>query len=210
MSSNPYQGRYPVLKARRIVWEEIARWVYRQVGPVSSVVELGAGYCDFINAFPADAKMAIDLNPDMAHFASADVEFRCLDVTREWPIAPRSIDLVFASNFLEHLPVDAGRRLVGRVLESLRPGGRIALLQPNFRRCPEHYFDDDTHVAVYSDDTLAQTLLDAGFRIERVDPGLLPLQMKSRLPKWRGLVRAYLASPVKPGGAQMFVLGRRP
>ena len=97
--------------------------------------------------------------------------------------------------------------LLGRIHSSLRTGGHVALLQPNFRLCPEKYFDDETHIAVYSDDTLAQALLDAGFSIAKVVPGLLPLTMKSRLPKWQGLVRAYLRSPIKPNGAQMFLLG---
>lgn len=206
---NPYRGRYPVLRSRRVVWEEVARWVSARVGPVTDVLELGAGYCDFVNAYPAERRMAFDMNPEMAGCADEGVEFRCLDVTREWPVPLRSLDLVFASNFLEHLTVEDGRRLLERVYASLRPGGRLALLQPNFRLCPAHYFDDETHVAVYSDDGLAQALLDAGFFVERVEPGLLPFSMKSRLPKWRLLVRAYLSSPVKPAGAQMFLMGRR-
>ncbi|MCA9551071.1 MAG: class I SAM-dependent methyltransferase [Myxococcales bacterium] len=210
MSTFTYQGRYPVLASRRGVWQEVAGWIDRRFGPFDSAVELGAGYCDFINSLPARHKRALDINPEMAHHAGPGVEFICGDVTTKWPIAPSSADLVFASNFLEHIPVFAGATLLREVKEALRPGGRLVLLQPNFRRCAAHYFDDETHVAVYSDDTLTQAVIDAGFVIEHVDPGFLPFSMKSRLPKWRGLVRLYLNSPVKPGAAQMLIVGRRP
>ena len=36
----------------------IAEFVARDVGPVDSVVELGAGYCDFINQYPAATRTA--------------------------------------------------------------------------------------------------------------------------------------------------------
>ena len=44
----------------------------------------------------------------------------------------------------------------------------------------------------------------AGFRVVRKVPGLLPFSMKSRLPKWPFLIRAYLSSPWKPLAAQMY------
>lgn len=209
MRGQEYLGRYPELPSRAGVWCEVARWIERRIGPVESAIELGAGFCDFSNALAARRKRAFDINPEMARYAGPDVDFVCVDVTERWPADPASADLVFASNFLEHIPVADGASLLRNVHEALRPGGRVVLLQPNFRRCAARYFDDDTHVAVYSDDSLTQAVLDAGFAIERVDPGFLPLTMKSRLPKWRGLVRMYLRSPVKPGASQMLVVGRK-
>ncbi|MCB9651429.1 MAG: class I SAM-dependent methyltransferase [Deltaproteobacteria bacterium] len=125
MSTFTYQGRYPVLASRRGVWQEVAGWIDRRFGPFDSAVELGAGYCDFINSLPARHKRALDINPEMAHHAGPGVEFICGDVTTKWPIAPSSADLVFASNFLEHIPVFAGATLLREVKEALRPGGRL-------------------------------------------------------------------------------------
>lgn len=204
-----YRGRYPELAFRRGVWREIARWVEDELGPPAAVVELGPGFCDFINASSAAERWALDVNPDMAQHAAAGVRFLCADVAREWPIPPASADLVFASNFLEHLTREEGRKVLARTSDALRPGGRVALLQPNFRLCAARYFEDETHIAAYSDESLVQALLDVGFSIERVVPGLLPFSMRSRLPKWPGLVRAYLRSPLRPFAAQMFVVGRK-
>ena len=209
MDAAQYKDRYPFLGSRAGVWREIARAVAQDAPGADTVLELGPGFCDFINAYPAERKWAIDLNADMAQFAGPDVYFQAADALTLPSIAPASIDLVFASNFLEHLPIDAIARLMPRIVEVLRPGGRLALLQPNFRLCPRNYFDDDTHVTVFSDDSLAQLLIDYGFKIQRLEPGWLPFSMKSRLPKWPILVRMYLSSPFKPNGAQMYLVGRK-
>jgi hypothetical protein len=68
----PYAGAYPWLEERRSVWREIARYVRRDAPDVGTLVELGPGYCDFINQFPASRKIGFDLNPEMAAFAASD------------------------------------------------------------------------------------------------------------------------------------------
>ena len=204
-----YRGRYPFLDFRGGVWREIASYVRRDAPEAETVIELGAGYCDFINAFPAKRKIAFDLNEEMRAFAAHDVELRVEDAITLSEIADETIDLVFASNFLEHLDQRELGTMLPNVHRVLRPGGRLILIQPNFRLCPEHYFDDDTHKTVFSDETLAQLVVDHGFKIERIVPRFLPFSMKSRLPKWPVLVRLYLHSPVKPNAGQMYLVASR-
>lgn len=201
-----YRDRYPFLRERQGVWREIARYVLRECPTTSTVVELGAGYCDFINAVDAPRRIAFDLNSDMAAHAAPGVDFRVADATELPGLADESVDLVFASNFLEHIPRRVAPTILDRVRRVLRPGGRFALIQPNFRFCAPRYFDDETHVAIYSDESLGALLLDSGYEIVRIEPRFLPFSMKSRLPKWPVLVRLYLNSPVRPRAAQMFVV----
>lgn len=208
-TTNPYLGRYRFLRERRAVWKAIVDYVARDVGPVQSILELGPGYGDFINQFPALRKIAFDLNPEMKAFAAPGVDFRVGDATALTGIDDASVDLVFASNFLEHLERPQIARVLGRIHEVLRAGGWLALLQPNFRLCPSTYFRDTTHKTVFSDGDLVTALLDHGYYPRRVEPKLLPFSMSSRLPKWGVLVRAYLASPVRPLAAQMYVLAQR-
>lgn len=205
-SGNPYVGRYRYLSSRRGVWRAVVEYVANDVGPVESLLELGPGYCDFINQFPAARKIAIDLNPEMRAFAAPGVDFRIGDAAQLAGVAERSVDLVFASNFLEHLTLAGAGRLVAKIGRVLRPGGRVALLQPNFRLCPARYFDDPTHRTAFSEGDLANLLLAGGFRPLRIVPGLLPFSMRSTLPKWYPLVRAYLALPVRPFAAQMYLV----
>lgn len=203
---NPYVGAYPFLASRRGVWNEVARYVARDVPNARHVIELGAGYCDFINAFAAEHKLAFDLNPRMQEHAGPDVELRVADAVELEGVEPSSTDLVFASNFLEHLDTRELAALLGRVREVLRPRGKLVLLQPNFHRCARSYFDDPTHVTIFSDRSLPAYLEHHGFVVKKLVPGLLPFSMKSRAPKWPLLVRAYLASPLRPRAAQMYAV----
>ena len=211
MKAEDYIGRYPMLSSRRGVWAEIVRYVARDIGPVDTLVELGPGYADFINQFPARRKIAFDLNPDMRAHAAPDVDFRVGDATTLPDLGPGTVDLVFASNFLEHLESVHIDRTLARIYEVLKVGGKVVLLQPNYRLCAQHYFDDPTHRTALSDQDLANRLCSKGIFPLRIIPGLLPFSMKSVsvVPKWRVLVRAYLAMPFRPGAAQMYVVGHK-
>jgi hypothetical protein len=87
----------------------------------------------------------------------------------------------------------------------LRPRGTLNIVQPNYRRAYKEYFDDYTHVSVYSDISLTDFLSAHGFRVTTCHPGFLPLTIKSRLPVSRNLIRLYLALPWKPLGKQMLL-----
>lgn len=208
-TANPYVGAYPLLAARRAVWREIVRYVAGDAPDVETLVELGPGYGDFIDQFPAKRKIAFDLNPEMRSFMGEDVELRIEDAAALGSLPAASVDLVFASNFLEHLEGDDVDRLFESIHRALRPGGRLMLIQPNHRRCADHYFDDPTHVTIFDDQNIGPWLERAGFRVLRLEPGLLPFSMKSRAPKWPLLVRLYLNSPIRPLSAQMYVVAER-
>ncbi len=82
------------------------------------------------------------------------------------------------------------------------------ILQPNYRYAYREYFDDYTHLAVYSHLSLADFLSANDFEVLNVSPRFLPLTIKSRIPVSPWLIRAYLASPIKPMGKQMLVRAR--
>ena len=208
--ANAYVGAYPFLQARRAVWREIVRYALRDLAfEPEDVVELAAGYGDFINQVPAKRRLAFDLNPEMASFADDEVEWHVDDANQISILGAQSVDWVFASNFFEHLDLDAGSELLESIGRVLRPGGCLTLLQPNHRRCAAHYFDDPTHVTIFDDQNIREWLEGHGLRVRRLIPGLLPFSMKSRLPKSPLLVRAFLNSPIRPGGAQMYVVAER-
>ncbi len=209
MSSPTRYANYPQLADRAIVWSEVARYLRRDAQNVGTLLELGAGYCDFTNHFPAEHKIALDLNPEMAQFAEPEVDFRVQDATDLDAIAPESVDLVFSSNFLEHLHDDQLQRLLPSIQRVLKKGGKLMLIQPNFERCKEHYWDDETHVTLFSHLNIKSYIEPHGFTVRKLLPGLLPFSMKSRLPKWRMMIRMYLMSPIRPFGAQMYLLAER-
>lgn len=208
-AANPYVGAYPFRRGRGAVWRAIARWVARDVERVGTLVELGAGYCDFVNQFPARRKIAFDLDPEMKRWTAPGVELR-IESALELPgLSDRSVDLVFASNFLEHLSEAELDVLLPRIRAVLAERGRLILLQPNHRLCAERYFDDPTHQTIFDDVSIAELLGGYGLRVVRVEPGLLPFSMDSRLPKSGLLTRLYLRSPIRPLAAQMYVVAER-
>jgi SAM-dependent methyltransferase len=208
-TNNPYVGAYPWLGGRAGVWREIARYVLRDAPSPRTVVELGAGYCDFINNVPAETRIAFDMNPDMSRFAAPGVDLRVGDCRGLPGVAEGSVDLVFASNFLEHFTTQEAGHLLDDVHRVLRPGGRLALIQPNHARNSRDYWIDPTHKTAFDDRSLPEMVRSRGFRVVRVTPGLLPFSMKSRLPKIPLLVRCYLRSPIRPLAAQMYVVAER-
>lgn len=207
--NNPYTGAYPEFRGRRRVWRSIARYVRRDAPNVETLIELGTGYGDFVNEFPADKKIAFDLNPEMRAYIDPSVDLRIEDATTLASISNESVDLIFASNFLEHLEGEEIDTLLGRCFEVLRPGGRLILIQPNHRLCAEHYFDDPTHRTIFDDANIKQWLERHRLRICRLVPGFLPFSMNGRLPKSGILTWLYLISPWKPLAAQMYVVAEK-
>jgi SAM-dependent methyltransferase len=183
--------------------------VMRDAPGADAVLELGAGYCDFINQVEAKTRIAYDLNPEMAAFAAPGVELRIGDCRGLPGIGDGAMDAVFASNFLEHFTVPEVLGLLRDIHRVLRPSGRLLLIQPNYLRKPSHYWDDPTHRTAFHHRNLPTLLEGNGFRVLRMEPGLLPFSMNSRLPKIPLLVRWYLHSPLRPMAAQMYAAAER-
>lgn len=196
---------------RSVVWSTLWDEVFSPyVRPSDTVVELGAGWCDFINNAVAQRRIAVDLWPGVEQAAAEGVEAHIGPAEDLSFLPDASVDMVFASNLLEHLERPVVQQLVVETLRVLRPGGRLVLVQPNYRLCSKRYFDDYTHVSVWSDVGMSEFLEAMGMRLERVEPRFLPFSLKSRLPVSRTLIRAYLRSPVKPQAGQMLLIAQRP
>jgi len=205
-----YQTRYQPDPRRAAVWRVICRWLQREIPAGAHVLELGAGYGDFINQIQAARKVAVDIAEQVRTTAGPGVETHVGSCTQLGFAGDHSFDIVFASNLFEHLPLPDLERTLAEVRRVLRPGGKLLVLQPNFRYCYREYFDDYTHVMIYTDRSLCDVLTAAGLEPVRVRPRFLPFSMQSRLPAAPPLVWLYLRSPIKPFAGQMFVVARKP
>ncbi|MEO5842888.1 MAG: class I SAM-dependent methyltransferase [Acidimicrobiales bacterium] len=194
---------------RRAVWRHIATYLQRWISPAADVLELGAGYCDFSNVVSAGSRTAVDVEPSFAKFADAGVVTAVGPCTDLSSFADASFDVVFASNLFEHLERGALLTTLGEIRRVLRSGGRLILVQPNFRLRPHEYFDDYTHVAVFTDRSLPDMLQANGFAREHVEARFLPLTLKSRLSFGHRLVPLYLRLPWRPLAGQMLVIATR-
>lgn len=151
------------------------RFLVEYIPAHGTVLDLAAGSCEFINRVSAARRIAVDLNPDLEARAEEGVEtFACRSDKLE-PILDGSVDLVFTSNFFEHLssPEELMATL-GECHRVLRPGGRIVVLMPNLRAVGAKYYDYLDHKLPVTDRSLVEALRLAGFRPTRVIPRLLP------------------------------------
>ena len=102
-----YNNRFPAGEraARARLWKLLCQAFFdRYVPSDGTVLDLGAGYCDFINNVRAARRIALDLNPDCTVAAAPEVQVHQLSLDRLGEVvADGSIDLAFASNVFEHL-----------------------------------------------------------------------------------------------------------
>lgn len=195
-----YSQRFPEheLARKHAIWKGLCSDFFsRYVRPDDTVVDIGAGYCEFINNIRAATKIAVDLNPGMRRFAASDVRIINESCTAIEQLASGSVDVVFMSNFLEHLP---SKQLVLDTFREahriLRDGGRVIVLQPNIRFLPGEYWDYFDHYTPLTDRSLVEGLQLAGFEPEVVIPRFLPYTTKSRLLQGTAFVKLYLKVPL--------------
>lgn len=188
--------------------EYFVRWVK----PTDTVMDLAAGYCEFINNIRCGKKIALDLNPDTAQFKNPDVELIVNDCTTMKDVANNSVDVIFTSSFFEHLPSkEALLQTLAQCYRVLKPDGRLLVLMPNIRFCYDVYWDFFDHLLPVSDRSLDEVMRAIGYKMDVVYPQFVPYTTKSRFPRALFLIRWYLKTPLlwKIFGKQMFVVGRK-
>ena len=201
-----HQTRLPHDSRRETLWKTLCESHFQRfVRPEDTVLELGCGYGDFINNIQCAIKIGVDRWSGIAEYLNPGVRAEVGEITNLSCIASHSVDFVFASNIFEHLTKAEMAECLSEVRRVLRPEGTLNIVQPNYRLCYAEYFDDYTHVSIYSDRSLSDFLRANGFNILQCLPRFLPLTIKSRLPVWPALIKAYLASPVKPLAKQMWI-----
>ena len=201
-------------EAKARLWETLyASFFARYVAGADTVLDLGAGYCEFINRARARRRIAIDLNPDTPRFAGEGVTVHQIPLERLGEVvAPGSVDFAFASNVFEHLPSPSALLTVLEAVHAaLRPGGRLMIMQPNVRLVGGAFWDFFDHTLPLTEKGMIEALEVSGFRIQEVRPRFLPYTTKSRLPRWPVLVKAYLALPMAQWmlGKQMLIVAER-
>ncbi|MCB9830993.1 MAG: class I SAM-dependent methyltransferase [Planctomycetes bacterium] len=207
-----FRTRFVYDPRRAPVWREVARWIQKKYVPDGArVLDLGAGYCDFINAIDnASERHAVDIFERLSEYAGEGVKPTVANCTDLSFLANDSLDVVFASNLFEHLTHDELLVCIDEVRRVLRPKGRLILMQPNFKYCYKTYFDDYTHLQIFTHMGLYDLLEMAGMRVSACHPKFMPVNMKStlklNLPCLGLIVRAYLHSPIKPLAGQMLMV----
>src|SRR2546423_10381305 len=193
-----YETRFGANAAyRQRIWQVlIGRFFQRYVRTDAAVLDLGCGYGEFINQIQCGSKFAMDLNPDAPGRLATQVKCLLQDCSTRWPLEDNSLDLVFTSNFFEHLPDKAS---LGRTLDEihrcLKTGGRLIAIGPNIKYLPGAYWDFWDHYIPLTETSLREALVNRAFTIEECVARFLPYTMASG-PRYPLLfLRLYLALP---------------
>ena len=201
-------------QAKLILWRTlIDNFLQKYVRLDSDVLDIGGGYCEFINQIQAKDKYLIDLNPDARKFANSEVKvlnFNILDTERLY--FAKCFDTIFISNFFEHL--ESKQDLIGILLfcwQHLKPGGSLLVIQPNFKYSYKEYYDFIDHHLPITHLALQELLETMGFEIDVLIPRFLPYSTKGR-PASPQLLKLYLKLPLlwKVLGGQMFIKALKP
>jgi 2-polyprenyl-3-methyl-5-hydroxy-6-metoxy-1,4-benzoquinol methylase len=209
-----YQRRFSDIDAESqdAVWREIARYLQRYVPADGQVLDIACDRGTFIRNIVARDKWAVDLR-DVRRHLPPEIHFLQADGLKLTDVLPNgAFDLVFMSNYLEHLASsdDVVRQLeVARQL--LSPTGRVLILQPNIRLVGAAYWDFLDHHTALTEKSLVEAAENAGLATVELITRFLPYTSKSRVPRHPRLVRAYLAFPPawRLMGRQTLYLGRR-
>jgi SAM-dependent methyltransferase len=200
--------------ARRLsVWGPLTGFLQRYIEPTATVLDLACDRGAFINQIQAAERWAVDVRDVREHLADGVrfVQSDGLSLLDHLPT--ESMDVVFMSNYLEHLPsADAVTDQLKIVRSLLKPGGRVIVLQPNIKLVGGAYWDFLDHKTPLTEKSLEEAGQTAGLVTDELITRFIPYTTKSRLPQSAWLVRAYLA--FRPAwwflGKQTLYVARRP
>lgn len=201
---------YKQQKAKLVLWKVlIDSFLQKYVSHNSVVLDIGGGYGEFINNIQAKQKYLIDLNPDAKEFANSDVKVMNIDIlmAENQNLMPNFFDIIFISNFFEHL--GSKEELIEVLIfcfNHLKPGGSLLVIQPNFKYSFKEYYDFIDHQLPITHISLQEIMQTIGFSIDVLIPKFLPFSTKGR-PSSPMLLKVYLKFPLLWYllGGQMFV-----
>ena len=201
------QGDY-----RRRVWSILTDYFSRWIPTNSVILDLGCGYCEFINQVQSLTKYGMDLNPEARKRASPEVHIIEQDCSLDWSVPPASLTTVFTSNFLEHLPTKAHvEKTLMHAHTALRNDGFLIAMGPNVRLVPGAYWDFFDHYVALTERSMQEILIKCGFEIDLCLERFLPYSMSQgrTYPLW--MLRVYLAMPVlwRLFGRQFLLIARK-
>ena len=202
-------------KAKVALWNVLIEgFLQKHVGQDSVILDIGGGYCEFINQVQAKEKYLIDLNPDSKIFANPDINLLNLNIRslNDHKLLTKRFDKIFISNFFEHLRnKEELIEVLGFCFTYLKPGGSLLVIQPNFKYSFKEYYDFIDHELPITHLSLQEVLETIGFTIDVLIPRFLPYSTKGR-PASPKLLRLYLKLPFiwKFLGGQMFIKASKP
>ena len=195
-----------------LVWRQVADFISKLTDDPRSVLDPAGGMCEFINNISAEEKWAIDFNEEFVRkYARENVKIIVGD-NMSIDLPEDHFDLIFVSNFLEHLSSQKEvAAFLAKMFRAVRPGKYLAVMGPNFKYAWREYFDFADHTVCLSELGAAEHITGAGFQVVKLVPRFLPLSFRGKLPVNSFLVKTYLNIPLLWNffGKQFLIIGKK-
>lgn len=209
-----YWQRFKNKRNQKIfVWGVLCRNFFQKfIAEDDCLLEIGAGYCEFINNIRCAKKYAIDINEEIVSYAGKDVTAIVADGSDLGIFPSGYFDRVFMSNFLEHL---SSKKELLKVIEEVyrvtKKNGSVLIMSPNILYTKEHYWDFLDHNIPLNHYTIKELLKLFDFKIKILFPKFLPYSTISRFPLNSILIKIYLKIPLlwRFLGKQMFIVAQK-
>jgi len=212
-----YVTRFPEADraAKDAIWQVLCRHFFqRYIGADHVVLDIGPGFGEFLRHIQCKQRIAVDIEAlSGRQFPAGTQEVIVPSDRLSTQVPADSVDVVFCSNFFEHLPdKKTFLQTLAEIRTVLRPGGRLMALQPNIRLIGGAYWDFIDHHLPLTDRSMVEACESLGFEIVEVIPRFLPYTTRSGLPQSPWLVRLYLAFPPvwRLLGGQTWMVARKP
>ena len=213
--SRMYQHIFPEeeLAGKEKLWKILIDEILQKyIKKNDAVLDIGGGQCLFINNVRCGKKYAVDLNPDIEKYADKDVTTLHERANNISSIPDGNMDVVFASNFFEHMKdKDELESVVAEIRRILTLNGLLLVIQPNIRYAYKEYWDVIDHYIPISDKSLSDLLIINNFRIVHCYPKFMPWSPKTKLSRFTVLLKIYLKIPLlwRFFGKQMFMVAQK-
>ena len=201
------------LDRKNMIWNMLCRYSFQNhVSKKDTVMDIGAGYCEFINNIKCQRKIAIDINPETKKYAKKNVEVYNYQLNKLEKIFLGKIDIVFVSNFLEHL--DSKEEIIRYIEVSnnvLKSGGKIIIMQPNIGLVGNKYWDFIDHKQPLTVPALVEALEINNFKIGKATRKFLPFTTKNSYPIYPWMIYLYLKLPeiLRIGAGQSLIVAKK-
>jgi len=213
--SRMYRVRFPEeeLATKERLWRVlIDKVLQKYIRDTDRVLDIGGGECLFINNVRCRKRYVVDLNPEVKRYADKDVVVIQKGADNISTVPDEGIDVVFVSNFFEHLKdIDELERVLSEIRRVLVKNGLLLVIQPNIRYAYKEYWDFPDHHIPLSHNSLTELLMINNFDIELCYPRFLPWRPKGRLSKFEIIFKIYLQSPLlwRIFGKQAFIVAKK-
>ena len=208
-----YQSRFKgEFLFRDKMWKTLCENYFQQfIDDGATVLEVAAGHCEFINNIKAQRRIAVDINEDTCNFANDRIEVYNTSSSDLSPISSNNVNVVFISNFFEHISKDEIINSLKECYRVMSGRGKLLILQPNIRYCYKNYWMFYDHITPLDDRAICEALEITGFRIVQSLPRFLPYTTKSNFPRFLFLIKLYLKIPLawKLFGSQALVIAEK-